>query len=128
MVYLLAHIKLRAGKVQKFTEMLGALTPLVEKHDGWKLQGSYYNVIGRLDSVVDVWEIPDANSIQTTLESASRDPEFHKWVPVIQECIEDETFQVMSKLQVLECSLDRLRGNVPRSHQFDRALHGSKRR
>ena len=100
MAYLFAHIKLRAGKVQKFTEMLGALAPLVEKHGDWKLQGSYYNVIGRLDSVVDVWEIPDANSIQTTLESASQDPEFQKWVPVIQECIEDETFQVMSKLPV----------------------------
>lgn len=100
MAYLFAHIKLRAGKVQKFTEMLGALAPLVEKHGGWKLQGSYYNVIGRLDSVVDVWEIPDANSIQTTLESASQDPEFQKWVPVIQECVEDETFQVMSKLPV----------------------------
>jgi hypothetical protein len=47
-----------------------------------------------------VWEVPDANSVQTTLEIASQDPEFQKWVPVIEECIEDETLQVMSKLPV----------------------------
>ncbi len=100
MAYVFAHIKLRAGKVQKFTEMLGSLAPLVEKHGGWKLQGSYFNVIGRLNTVVDVWEVPDANSVQTTLEIASQDPEFQKWVPVIEECIEDETLQVMTKLPV----------------------------
>ena len=48
MAYVFAHIKLRAGKVQKFTEMLSSLAPQLEKHGGWKLQGSYFNVIGRL--------------------------------------------------------------------------------
>ena len=32
------------------------------------------------------------------LEIASQDPEFQKCVPVIEECIEDETLQVMTKL------------------------------
>ncbi len=100
MAYVFAHIKLRAGKVQKFTDMLSSLAPQMEKHGGWKLQGSYFNVIGRLNTVVDVWEVPDANSVQTTLEIASQDPEFQKWVPVIEECIEDETLQVMTKLPV----------------------------
>ena len=57
MAYVFAHIKLRAGKVQKFTEMLGSLAPQLEKHGGWKLHGSYFNVIGRLNTVVDVWEV-----------------------------------------------------------------------
>lgn len=100
MAYVFAHIKLRAGKVQKFTEMLNSLAPQLEKHGGWKLHGSYFNVIGRLNTVVDVWEVPDANSVQTTLEIASQDPEFQKWVPVIEECVEDETLQVMTKLPV----------------------------
>ncbi len=99
MAFMFAHIKLRPGKVQKFTEMLSGITPLVEKH-GWKLHGSYFNVIGRLNTVVDVWEIPDANAVQTTLEIASQDPEFQKWIPVIEECVEDETLQVMTKLPV----------------------------
>jgi len=100
MVYMFAHIKLRPGKVQKFTEMIGELASVVEKHGGWKLQGSYFNTIGRLNTVIDVWELPDANAVQTTLELASQDPKFQKFVPVIEECIEDEVLQLMTKLPV----------------------------
>ena len=32
MAYLFAHIELRAGKVQKFTEMLGVLAPLIARN------------------------------------------------------------------------------------------------
>ena len=32
MAYLFAHIKLRAGEVQKFTEMLGALALLIARN------------------------------------------------------------------------------------------------
>ena len=34
MAYMFAHIKLRPGKVQKFTELIGSLAPLVEQHGG----------------------------------------------------------------------------------------------
>ena len=100
MAFMFAHLKLRPGKVQKFTELIGQVAPLLEKHGGWKLQGSYFNVIGRLNTVVDVWEIPDANAVQSALESASQDPEFQKLVPAIEECVEDETLQLMTKLPV----------------------------
>ena len=50
--------------------------------------------------MVDIREIPDANAVQTTLAIASQDPEFQKWIPVIEQCVEDETLQVMTKLPV----------------------------
>ena len=80
--------------------MIGPLASVLEKHGGWRLQGSYISAIGRLNTAVDVWELPDANSVQTTLEVASQDPEFQKLGPVLQECIEDETLQIMNKLPV----------------------------
>lgn len=100
MVFMFAHIKLRPGKVQKFTEMIGQLASVLEEKGGWKLHGSYFNTVGRLNTVIDVWELPDANSVQTTLELASQDPVFQKFAPVIEECIEDETVQLMTKLPV----------------------------
>ena len=76
MAYLFAHIKLRPGKVQQFTEVLGQLAPLLEKHGGWKLHGSYFNVIGRLHTVVDVWKrphrIPSSRNGRRRLRNASR--------------------------------------------------------
>jgi hypothetical protein len=44
--------------------------------------------------------MPDANAVQSTLELASQDPTFQKLIPVIEECIEDETIQLMTKLPV----------------------------
>jgi hypothetical protein len=100
MVYMFANIKLRPGKLQKFTEMIGTLASVLEEKGGWKLHGSYFNSIGRMNTVVDVWEMPDANAVQSTLELASQDPTFQKLIPVIEECIEDETIQLMTKLPV----------------------------
>lgn len=100
MPYLFAHIQLRSGKVERFTELIENIAPILANAVGWKLQGSYLNTIGRLNSVVDVWEVPDANSVTSGLEKVSQDPEFQKWVPVIEECVEQETLQLMTKLPV----------------------------
>ena len=88
------------GRCRSLPRYSDSWPPLLETHGGWKLHGSYFNVIGRLHTVVDVWELPDANAVQTTLEKASQDPEFQKWAPAIEECVEDETLQVMTKLPV----------------------------
>jgi hypothetical protein len=100
MVYLFAHVKLKSGSVGQFTELLQGVTPVLGRLGGWKLLGSYFNSIGRLNSVVDVWELPDANAVQSTLDKAAHDPEWQKWVPVIEEIVEDETLQILTKLPV----------------------------
>ena len=97
MVYMLATIKLRPGKLQQFNTLLSHLVPIFEER-GWKLPGGYLNTIGRLNSVVDLWQLPDANAVQSVLMQASQDPEFQKWAPQIDECVEDETLQIMTKL------------------------------
>ena len=58
MVYLQASIKLKPGKLQDFVAMLNELAPVLAKR-GMKLLGSYGNVVGRLNTVVDFWELPD---------------------------------------------------------------------
>jgi NIPSNAP len=95
MVYLQASIKLRAGKLPNFISLLNTLTPVVGKH-GWKLLGSYASVIGRLNTVVDFWELPDA----TALQAALSDPEMAKYAPQISEIVEDETLALLAKLPI----------------------------
>lgn len=62
MVYLQASIKLKPGKLQDFVAMLNELAPVLAKR-GMKLLGSYGNVVGRLNTVVDFWELPDAGCV-----------------------------------------------------------------
>jgi quinol monooxygenase YgiN len=95
MVYLQASIKLYPGKLQDFIALLNKLTPVVGKH-GWKLIGSYATAVGRLNTVVDLWELPDAAALQAALS----DPEMAKAAPQISEIVEDETLTLMTKLPI----------------------------
>jgi NIPSNAP protein len=95
MIYLQASIKLRPGKLQDFVSLINGLTPVVGKH-GWKLLGSYACVVGRLNTVVDLWELPNEAAIQAALS----DSEMAKHAPRISEIIEDETLTLLNKLPI----------------------------
>jgi hypothetical protein len=95
MVYLQASLKLRAGKLPAFISMLNSVTPVLGRH-GWKLLGSYASVVGRLNTVVDIWELPNAEAVQAGMS----DPELAKFAPQIGEIVEDETLTLMSKLPI----------------------------
>ncbi len=95
MVYLQAAIKLYPGKLPDFIALLNKLTPVVGKH-GWKLVGSYATAVGRLNTVVDLWELPDAAALQAALS----DPEMAKAAPQISEIVEDETLTMLTKLPI----------------------------
>jgi NIPSNAP protein len=95
MVYLQASIKLKAGKLPDFVSLLNKLTPVLAKR-GMKLLGSYANVVGRLNTVVDMWELPDANALQAALA----EPELQTVAPLIGEIIEDETQVLLTKLPI----------------------------
>ena len=83
MVYLQASIKLYPGKQQDFVSLINELLPVVGKH-GWKLVGSYAAIVGRLNTVVDLWEIPNTEAVQAVLT----DPEMAKRAHRIAEIVE----------------------------------------
>ena len=95
MMYLQASIKLHPGKQEDFVKLVNEVLPHAKRH-GWKLIGSYGAVVGRLNSVVDLWEIPNAESVGAVLS----DPEFHKFAPRIGEIIEDEVLTVLTRLPI----------------------------
>jgi NIPSNAP protein len=95
MVYLQASIKLKAGKLPDFVSMMNKVAPVLAKR-GMRLVGSYANVVGRMNTVVDLWELPDANALQAALS----DPELQTLAPMIGEIIEDETVALLTKLPV----------------------------
>jgi hypothetical protein len=95
MVYMTASIKLHPGKLPDFIELLNSITPMLAKH-GWKLLGSYASLVGRLNTAVDLWELPDANAV----EKALSDPEFQKYAAKIKEIVEDETLSIVTKLPI----------------------------
>lgn len=95
MVYLHASIKLHPGKLPDFINLINKLTPVVAKH-GWKLVGSYASVVGRLNTVVDFWEVPNPNAVEAGLA----DPKLQKYGPQINEIVEDEVLSILTKLPI----------------------------
>jgi hypothetical protein len=95
MVYVQAQIKLHPGKQTEFVSLLNTLMPLLNKH-GWKLIGSYSAMVGRFNTVLDLWELPNPNAVESLLS----DPAFAKYAPTIHEIVEDEVLTVMSKLPI----------------------------
>jgi len=95
MVYMQASIKLHPGKLPDFVNLLNKLTPVLAKH-GWKLVGSYASVVGRLNTVVDLWELPNPNAVEVGLG----DPELQKFGGQISEIVEDEVLTLLTRLPI----------------------------
>lgn len=96
MLYLQASIKLYPGKLPDFISLINDIAPILNKKYGWKLLGSYAGVVSRLNTVVDWWEIPDANAVTALLG----DVDFQKWGPRISEIVEDEVLTILTKLPI----------------------------
>jgi hypothetical protein len=95
MIYVQASIKLHPGKLHDFTNLISELLPVVGKH-GWKLVGSFATLVGRLNTVVDLWELPN----EAAIAAAMGDTELQKQATKIAEIIEDEVFTVLTKLPI----------------------------
>lgn len=94
MVYMHVTLKIRYGKLDQFNEALGQLVPMLEGY-GWKLVGAWQTTIGRLNTVVDLWQVPDANAVPSVLALAAENPEFTKYMPIINDAVEEEVLQIM---------------------------------
>lgn len=95
--YLLATLKVKYGQQRKFYEIMDHLKPALEEK-GWKLLGAYQSAIGPLNTVIDLWEVRDPNSVTETLATVGKDPEFAKWAALLPEVVEEEVLQLMNKV------------------------------
>ncbi len=96
MVYMHVTIDCHMGKRDQFSEAFSRRIPVLESH-GWRFLGGWHSVFGRVARVVHLWELPDANSYQSVLSLAARDPEFAKVGPAINESVDEEVIEIMTE-------------------------------
>jgi predicted transcriptional regulator len=96
MVYLQATLKIYQGQMENFCQVMAGVVPIVEER-GWKLLAAYQNLIGRQNTIVDIWEIPDANSVEKVLGAVSQLTAFRSLVKELNGVVEEEVLQVMTK-------------------------------
>ncbi len=96
-LYLHATLKIRIGGYERFCEAIAKQVPILEGY-GWKLVGAWVTVIGRVSTVIDVWEIPDANSFFDATEKWREGPAFQAFRAVTSEVVEEEVLTMVRKV------------------------------
>ena len=97
MAFMLVRLEVAYGRVGEFSEIMSHLVPILE-NKGWRLHGAFVNRIGRLNRCYDLWEMPDANAVQSVLELAAKEPEFAEWSPKLNELLLEEELELMHEL------------------------------
>ncbi len=96
-LYVHATIKIKPGKLFEAYELLGRIVPEMEK-GGWKLVAAYQGLIGHTSTIVDIWEVPDANAVPALMGSLAANPKMADVAPKLLDLMAEEEFlQVMVK-------------------------------
>lgn len=96
-LYVHATIKIKPGKMFEAYELLGRIVPEMEKA-GWKLLGAYQGIVGETSTIVDLWEVPDANAVPALMASLATNPRMADIGPKLLDLMAAEEFlQLMVK-------------------------------
>ncbi len=96
-MYVHATIKIKPGKIMEAYELLGKIVPEMEKA-GWKLLAAYQGIIGQTSTIVDIWEVADANAVPALMASLATNPRMADVAPKLLELMAEEEFlQLMVK-------------------------------
>lgn len=96
-VFLIATLEVRPGHFPQFVETMAKIAGIVEAN-GWKLAGAYTHRTGQLNTVIDIWELPDMNAMQTGMGAVAGSPEFAAISAVLAEAVTKETLTFADRL------------------------------
>ena len=96
--YLIATIETKPGGMDTLVATIAELIPILETK-GWKLAGAYTLRTGQLGTVIDVWEMPDFNGMNTGMAAIAQSAGFPRIQKALQDCIARETLVLADKLE-----------------------------
>ena len=99
--YFQATIELRAEHVELFCRnMQERVVPVVEAI-GWKLIAAFMQSSGRLNTVVDIWQLDDLNHYHKGMHALTSHPDYPQIAEVIAMSVERETIVFMNRAPYL---------------------------
>ncbi|MEO8812613.1 MAG: NIPSNAP family protein [Caulobacteraceae bacterium] len=96
MVFLQATIELRGAGLGDFLEIMGEAVPILEKQ-GMKLVCALIQRTGRLNTVIDLWQLDDFNHFDRALAVLAAHKDFERIKEVLDRTIERETLVFAAK-------------------------------
>ncbi len=97
-VYLIATIETQPGGMETLVGAIAQMIPILESK-GWKLASAYVLRTGQLGTVIDVWEMPDFNSMNTGMGAVAMSAGFPDIQKALQSSIARETLVLADALE-----------------------------
>jgi hypothetical protein len=95
-VYLHVTLEVHAAGMRKFIATMAEIVPIVEGA-GWKLVGAYVQRTGRLNTVIDLWELEDYNHYGRGTSAIGNHPRARELVAALSETVQSETIVFADK-------------------------------
>jgi hypothetical protein len=95
-VHLHVTLGVRAAGLAAFCGVMGEAVEILEGH-GWKLAGAFVQRTGRLNTVIDLWELDDMNHFDAGLKAFLAHPRFGAIKAVLDETVISETIVFADK-------------------------------
>jgi hypothetical protein len=90
-IYLHATIEVHGAGMGRFQEIMGKeVVPFMESQ-GWRLLGAFVQRTGRLNTVIDIWELEDMQHFDRALRAFAQEATVAATIAVIQETVISET-------------------------------------
>lgn len=99
--YFQTTVELRAEHVESFCQVMRRIVPIVEAA-GWKLLDAFMQSTGRLNTAIDIWELPDMNQYELGLQILTTHPEYAEIGAVLARAVERETIVFMNRAPYLD--------------------------
>lgn len=95
-VYVHAVLKLRIGGASEFYKAMQKQVVILEAH-GWRLVGAWTTVVGAISTVIDIWELPDANSFFDVKKEWTKTKEYEEFKEVVSKHLIEEQISFVSQ-------------------------------
>ena len=96
-VYLFANLEIQAAEFARFIEVMGEIEPIVASA-GWRLVGAFVQRTGRLNTVIDLWELEDFGHMDRGMRALAANARFPEIKAVLDAVVLKETLTLADKL------------------------------
>lgn len=96
MIFLKAEITVQPGHLAAMLELLRErIFPIMEGKGSWRLAGCFVQRTGRLNTIVDLWEMDDLGDFTRTYQVFREQPDYPEIRVLLDRYVETETLVFM---------------------------------
>jgi len=83
-------LEVKAAGMAQFCDVMREIVPIVEKA-GWKLRGAFVQSTGRLNTVIDIWDLDDYDHLDRGIAAIVSHADGQRILGILADSVSSET-------------------------------------